>query len=101
MLVPLSFGLEPSACPLRAKYQRPRLKVHGAWAFGYQLSVAVMDETARHDSSSIIEILATTVEDAAWNPIGFETLLEVMRIAREERRPIPTCLLINATCCYR
>lgn len=47
----------------RQKYQRPRLKIHGAWAFGYTLNVFIMDENAKHDSSSILEILTQTVED--------------------------------------
>ena len=72
--------------------------MHGAWAYGYQLSVMVMDETSAHDSSAIIEIMARTIEDVAWNPVGFETSVEVMRIAREEGRPPPTTLLINAPC---
>lgn len=48
---------------LRSKYQRPRLKVHGAWAFGFCLNIFVMDDPSRHDSSAIIEILAITIED--------------------------------------
>lgn len=47
----------------RQKYQRPRLKIHGAWAFGYTLNVFIMDENAKHDSSAILEILTQTVED--------------------------------------
>ena len=50
---------------LRAKHQRPRVKVHGAWAFGYTLNVYVLDECAAHDSSAIIEIVAATIEDVA------------------------------------
>lgn len=34
-----------------AKFQRPRLKVHGVWAFGYVLHIGVLDETSHHDSS--------------------------------------------------
>jgi len=49
---------------LREKHQRPRVKVHGAWAFGYTLNVYVMDEPSPHDSSAIIEIVAATIEDA-------------------------------------
>ncbi|CAL1146198.1 unnamed protein product [Cladocopium goreaui] len=48
---------------LRAKYQRPRVKVHGAWAFGYTLNVYILDEVAKHDSSAILEILSQTIED--------------------------------------
>jgi hypothetical protein len=57
------------ACPnipqLRAKFQRPRVKVHGAWAFGYTFNVFILDEVSKHDSSAIIEILTQTIEDAA------------------------------------
>ena len=50
----------------RSKHQRPRLKVHGAWAFGYVLEIFVMDDVAKHDSSCIIEILALTLEKDTW-----------------------------------
>lgn len=58
-------GTIPIIAPmLREKHQRPRVKVHGAWAFGYTLNVYVMDEPSPHDSSAIIEIVAATIEDA-------------------------------------
>ena len=57
---------------LRAKHQRPRVKVHGAWAFGYTLNVYVLDDSAPHDSSAIIEIVAATIEDVSCHtPCGF------------------------------
>lgn len=49
---------------LRAKYHRPRLKVHGVWAFGYTLSIYCMDDVARHNSSCIIEVVARTLQEA-------------------------------------
>ena len=58
----LGFSHEKTS-QLRAKYQRPRVKVHGAWAFGYTLNVYILDEVARHDSSAILEILSQTIED--------------------------------------
>ena len=61
---PMSFP-NSSCFQLRAKHQRPRVKVHGAWAFGYTLNVYVLDESAPHDSSAIIEIVAATIEDVA------------------------------------
>ena len=61
LLVNLVLDL-PAPASLRAKHQRPRMKVHGTWAMGYQLNVFLMDETARHDSSAIIEMLALTIE---------------------------------------
>ena len=48
---------------LRSKHQRPRIKVHGAWAFGFCLNVYILDENAAHDSSAIIEMLSATLED--------------------------------------
>ena len=54
-----------SSGSLRAKHQRPRVKVHGAWAFGYSLNVYIMDESHPHDSSAIIEILSATLEDVS------------------------------------
>ena len=52
---------------LRAKHQRPRVKVHGAWAFGHCLVVGVLDESAKHDSACIIELLSLTIEHATWS----------------------------------
>lgn len=50
---------------LRAAHHRPRMKVHGAWAMGYQLNVFLLDEPARHDSSAVIEMLAITIENVS------------------------------------
>lgn len=33
------------------------MKVHGLWIFGYSLELRVMDETLRHDSSCITELI--------------------------------------------
>lgn len=55
-----------SLLALRAKHERPRVKVHGAWAFGRFLNIFVMDEVAKHDSSCIIEMLAITLENVSW-----------------------------------
>lgn len=41
------------------------MKVHGAWAMGYQLNVFLLDEPARHDSSAVIEMLAITIENVS------------------------------------
>ena len=49
---------------LRAKHIRPRLKIHGAWAFGYCCNIFAIDEPGRHNSSCIMEILAQTMDDA-------------------------------------
>ena len=58
--------LSPPFClVLRAKHERPRVKVHGAWCFGHFLNIFILDEVAKHDSSAIIEIVALTLEDVA------------------------------------
>ena len=57
--------------PTRSKHQRPRVKVHGAWAFGYTANVFIMDESARHDSSCILEILTQTIEDVPGRKLLF------------------------------
>lgn len=50
----------------RDKHQRPRLKVHGAWAFGYCLNIFTIHDNGKHNSSCIIEILAQTLEEVFW-----------------------------------
>ena len=49
--------------PLREKFIRPRLKVHGCWAFGYCVQIYAIDDPGRHNSSCIIEILAKTLQE--------------------------------------
>lgn len=51
--------------PLRGRHERPRLKVHGAWAFGRFLNIFLMDDVARHDSSTVIEMISLTLEAVA------------------------------------
>ena len=60
--------LNPFGClgNLRSKHQRPRLKIHGVWAYGYVVNISVMDESSRHDSSAIIEMVSQTIEDESW-----------------------------------
>ena len=69
------FAIHHFALLLRAKHERPRVKVHGAWAFGHFLNIFVLDEPAKHDSSSIIEIIAQTIEDASWHMIASNIFL--------------------------
>lgn len=52
---------------LRSAYRvsnlfRPRCKIHGCWAFGYSLNIAVLDEVQKHDSSCVLELIAQTLE---------------------------------------
>lgn len=46
-----------------SKIQRPKLKLHGVWAFNYVLRLAVLDESSHHGSSLVQELLARTLED--------------------------------------
>ncbi len=41
----------------RPSAKRPKMKVHGLWIFGYSLEIRVMDETLKHDSSCVTELL--------------------------------------------
>ena len=65
--------MDPIHClaDLRSKHQRPRLKVHGVWAYGYIVNISVMDEVSRHDSSCIIEMISQTIEDESWDMITY------------------------------
>ena len=44
---------------------KPRMKLHGAWFFGFNLDLNVLDETSKHDATSIIEMLARGIQQAA------------------------------------
>lgn len=46
-----------------AKHQRPKLKIHGVWCFGYVLRLVVLEEDTFHGSSLVHELLALTIED--------------------------------------
>ena len=46
-----------------SKFQRPKLKIHAAWAFGHVLRVAVLEERSYHGSSMVRELLTLTMED--------------------------------------
>ncbi|CAK9095777.1 Uncharacterized protein SCF082_LOCUS44980 [Durusdinium trenchii] len=47
-----------------SKLQRPKLKIHGAWAFGHVLRLAILEETTYHGSSMVWELIASTIDDA-------------------------------------
>ena len=42
----------------RSKLQKPRMKLHGAWFFGYCLDLHCIDETNKHDAACIIEVIS-------------------------------------------
>lgn len=54
----------------RAKHQRPRLKVHGCWAYGFTVNTYILDEPSRHDSSAVIEMISSTIEDEPLNNLS-------------------------------
>lgn len=64
-----------------AKIQRPKLKLHGVWAFGYTLRIAVLEETSYHGSSLVQELVALTIEDC-------------ISICRSQNRAPPDTLVI-------
>ena len=46
-----------------SKFQRPKLKIHAAWAFGHVLRVAILEERTFHGSSMVRELLSLVLED--------------------------------------
>lgn len=46
----------------RSKLQKPRMKLHGAWFFGYCLDLHCIDETNKHDAACIIEVISQGVQ---------------------------------------
>ena len=71
---------ELKTCYRSNKLARPRLKIPGVWCFNYSLRIGVLDETVRHGSSMVVEILMMGIEDT-------------MRICRENK-PCPDCLVV-------
>ncbi len=50
-------------CYRSNKLQRPKMKVHGVWMFGYVLRIAVVEESTFHGSSMVHELISLTLED--------------------------------------
>ena len=46
-----------------SKIQRSKIKIHGVWAFGYVLRIAILEETTSHGSSLVHELLSLAMED--------------------------------------
>lgn len=66
-----------------SKFQRPKLKIHAAWAFGHVLRVAILEERTFHGSSMVRELLSLVLEDV---------MLECERTGR----PRPhTCVVVG------
>ena len=64
-----------------SKLRRPRLKVHGVWAYNYLLNIAVLEENTQHGSSLVAELIATTLE-------------QVVQIAHRKGLASPTTLVV-------
>ncbi|CAK9013559.1 Uncharacterized protein SCF082_LOCUS11982, partial [Durusdinium trenchii] len=64
-----------------AKYIRPKLKVHGAWAAGWALTIIIVEENSYAGSSLVIELLAMLLQDIA-------------NICEESNRASPTTLVV-------
>ena len=64
-----------------AKYIRPKLKVHGAWAAGWALRIIIVEENSYAGSSLVIELLAMLLQDIA-------------NICEESNRASPTTLVV-------
>ena len=65
----------------RSNLQRPRMKLHGCWAFGWALHLHCMHDTSRKDSASTIEMVAQMIE-------------EVYAICQRTGRKCPTQLML-------
>ena len=66
-----------------SKFQRPKLKIHAAWAFGHVLRVAILEERTFHGSSMVRELLSLVLED-------------VMVECGRAGRPLPhTCVVVG------
>ena len=64
-----------------AKFQRPKLKIHGVWAFGFVLRIAVLEENTYHGSGLVQELLALTIED-------------IMKVCDEKKVAAPDTLVV-------
>ena len=50
------------SCYRASKLQRPKLKIHGSWCFGFNLQLAILEENTTHGSALVVELLAITIE---------------------------------------
>lgn len=49
-------------CYRAAKFQRPKIKLHGAWCFGHTLQLIILEENQFSGSSMVQELLMITIE---------------------------------------
>lgn len=66
-----------------SKFQRPKLKIHAAWAFGHVLRVAILEERTFHGSSMVRELLSLVLEDV------------MVECGRAGRPPPHTCVVVG------
>lgn len=83
----------PSSPALRAtasvaRHISPTLKLHGCWCFGWTLDLHVLDESTKHDSSCIIEIVARCLE-------------RVSEISQRQNLPFPKSVILISDNCVR
>jgi hypothetical protein len=80
--------------------QRPRCKVHGAWALGWVLGASVLDETSRHDSTCIIEVIQRALERARplEDPSVSQSVSQIQASTCFQLHPAPVRSPTNAKC---
>ena len=49
-------------CYRASKLQRPKIKIHGCWAFGHTLQLALLEETQQSGSAMVQELLMICIE---------------------------------------
>ena len=64
-----------------SKLRRSRLKLHGAWAFGYCCRICLVEETVPHGSSMVTEVLAHTLE-------------QVAQVCEARQQPFPSTVMV-------
>lgn len=68
-------------CYRASKLERPKLKIHGAWCFGFNLVIGILEENTTHGSSLVQELLMICIE-------------RVMEHCRNSNQPAPDTLAI-------
>lgn len=79
-MIPRDPGLR--AAYRSSKFQRPKLKIHAAWAFGHVLRVAVLEERSSHGSGMVRELLSLVMEDV---------MVECARTGRPRPHTVVVC----------
>ena len=56
-----------------SKLHRAKLKIHGVWAFGAVLRLAILEETTFHGSSMVWELISATLDDCMMQCLANQT----------------------------